>query len=232
MSNVIIAIPQMGTDLFRKYMKSKYEKSLNRAGATVKWIELENTKNAVKEALECDGLLLPGGADVNPKLYGEEPAEKCGKPNALRDTAEEAIFREFIKTEKPILAICRGFQLINVLNGGTLYQDIKEVQKCKHMDFFSRGKHSHSVSVEKNSRLYSFFKTEEIKVNSMHHQAIKTMGEGLVPVCVSSDGYTEAYEMGKHTFCIGVQWHPEHMAKKNPLQQKLFCEFVKACEVK
>ncbi len=229
MGNVIIAIPQMGTDLFRKYMKSKYEKSLNRAGATVKWIELENTDEAVKEALGCDGLLLPGGADVNPKIYGEEPTEKCGKPNALRDTAETAVYNEFIKTNKPILAICRGFQLINALNGGTLFQDIKQEQKCKHMDFFSRAKYIHSVSVEKDSLLYNIFKSDEINVNSMHHQAVKTVGKGFVPVCVSPDGYTEAIEKENHSFCVGVQWHPEHMAKKNPIQQELFCRFVKAC---
>ena len=82
--SIIIAIPQMGTDLFRKYMKSKYVKSIERAGAKVHWIELDDTKKAVKEALSCDGLLLPGGADIEPALYGREREEKCGKPNKLR----------------------------------------------------------------------------------------------------------------------------------------------------
>ncbi len=229
MGNVIIAIPQMGTDLFRRYMKSKYEKSLNRAGATVKWIELENTDEAVREALECDGLLLPGGADINPEIYGEKATEKCGKPNALRDTAETAIYNEFIKTNKPILAICRGFQLINVLNGGTLYQDIKGEQKCKHSDFLKRGQLIHSVSVKEGSILHKIFESREINVNSIHHQAVKETGEGLTPVCISSDGYVEAIEKENHPFCVGVQWHPEHLSKKFSSQQKLFCEFVKAC---
>ncbi len=225
----IIAIPQMGNDLFRKYMKSKYEKSLISAGATVKWIELEDTEKAVKEALSCDGLLLPGGADINPNLYGEAPTEKCGKPNALRDTGETVIFKAFIETKKPVLAICRGFQLINVLCGGTLYQDIKDEQKCKHMDFFSRGCHIHSVKIEKASILYGAFNSDEINVNSMHHQAVNTVGDGLIPTAVSLDGYVEAFEMAEHPFCVGVQWHPEHMAKKSALQQKLFNIFIGKC---
>ncbi len=230
MSKVVIAIPQMGNDLFRKYMKSKYEKSLNRAGATVKWIELENVDNAVKQALECDGLLLPGGADVNPKLYGEEPIEACGKSNELRDNAEVPMFKEFIKTGKPILAICRGFQLVNVICGGNLYQDIKDEQKCKHMDFFSRGKYIHTVKIEKETKLNDVFNSSEINVNSMHHQAVKNVGENLIPTAVSPDGYIEAVELKNYDFCIAVQWHPEHMAKNNKAQQKLFDVFVDKCK--
>ncbi len=230
MSQVVIAIPQMGNDLFRKYMKSKYEKSLNRSGAVVKWIELENVENAVKEALKCDGLLLPGGADVNPKMYGESPIEACGKPNDLRDNAEVPMFKEFLKTGKPILSICRGFQLVNVICGGNLYQDIKNDQKCKHMDFFSRGKYIHTVKIEKNTKLYEIFNSAEIKVNSMHHQAVKNVGENLIPTAVSSDGYVEAFELKDHKFCVAVQWHPEHMAKKNKSQQKLFDVFVNNCK--
>ncbi len=230
MTNTVIAIPQMGNDLFRKYMKSKYEKSLNRAGAVVKWIELENVDSAVKEALECDGLLLPGGADVNPKMYGEEPIEACGKPNELRDSAEVPMFKAFLETGKPILGICRGFQLINVICGGSLYQDIKAEQKCKHMDFFSRAKHIHSVKLEKDTIIYNAFNSTEIKVNSMHHQAVKSVGEKLIATAVSPDGYVEAFEMENHDFCLAVQWHPEHMAKKNKAQQGLFDIFVNKCK--
>ncbi len=229
MANIVIAIPQMGNDLFRKYMKSKYEKSLNRAGAVVKWIELEDVENAVKEALECDGLLLPGGADVNPKMYNEEPIEQCGKPNELRDNAEVPMFNEFLKTGKPILGICRGFQLINVICGGSLYQDIKAEQQCKHMDFFSRKKYIHTVKLEENSILYEVFNSTEIKVNSMHHQAVKTVGDRLTSTAISPDGYVEAFEMPNHNFCVAVQWHPEHMAKNNKAQQKLFDMFVNKC---
>lgn len=226
----VIAIPQMGNDLFRKYMKSKYQKSLERAGADVKWIEIDDIEKAVAEALSCDGLLLPGGADINPEMYGEKPTEKCGKPNATRDNAEPVIFREFLKTNKPILAICRGIQLINICNGGTLFQDIKDVQKCKHMDFLSRTGSIHSVSIDKNSVLYSILQTEKINVNSMHHQAINMVGDGFRTAAESEDGFVEAIELQHHPFCVGVQWHPEHMSKKSAEQRKIFSFFVSACK--
>lgn len=226
----VIAIPQMGNDLFRKYMKSKYSKSLERAGAAVKWIELDNIEKATAQALSCDGLLLPGGADINPKMYGEEKSEKCGTPNETRDNAEPVIFREFLKTNKPILAICRGIQLINVCNDGTLFQDIKDEQKCKHMDFFSRAGSIHTVSIDKNSMLYGILESDKINVNSMHHQAINKVGEGFIVSAQSEDGFTEAIELQNHPFCIGVQWHPEHMSKKSAEQRKIFSFFVSACK--
>lgn len=226
----VIAIPQMGNDLFRKYMKSKYQKSLERAGADVKWIELDDIEKAVSKTLSCDGLLLPGGADINPEMYGEKPTEKCGKPNETRDNAEPVIFREFLKTNKPILAICRGIQLINVCKGGTLFQDIKDEQKCKHMDFFSRAGSIHTVSIDKNSMLYGILESDKVNVNSMHHQAINKVGEGFIVSAQSEDGFTEAIELQNHPFCIGVQWHPEHMSKKSAEQRKIFSFFVSACK--
>ncbi len=228
---VTVAIPQMGTDLFRRYMKSKYVRSLERAGATVRWIELEDTEKAIKEALECDGLLLPGGADIEPALYGREREEKCGKPNTIRDKNEVLIFRAFKETKKPVLCICRGFQLLNILCGGTLYQDIADIRKCSHSDFLRRAKAVHKVSVSEGSVLYNIFGKNEVGVNSLHHQAIEAVGENLIASAVSEDGFVEATELMEHPFCLGVQWHPEHMSKKDPLQQRLFDEFVRKCSV-
>lgn len=226
----VVAIPQMGNDLFRKYMKSKYVQSLKRSGADVEWIELSDIEAAVKNASGCDALLLPGGADVNPALYGQSFDEKCGKPNVLRDTAEPEILKVFLEMKKPVLAICRGFQLLNVYFGGTLIQDIQEKQQCRHMDFFSRSGSIHSVNLEKNTQLYAIFESETEKVNSMHHQAVDKVGENLTVSAVSTDGYVEALELSDYPFCIGVQWHPEHMSKKNAQQQRLFDTFVKNCK--
>lgn len=228
--SVTVAIPEMGNDLFRKYMKSKYAKALERAGARVLWIPLDNLQKAVEEASVCDGLLLPGGADVNPTLYNEMPTKKCGEPNDIRDKAEPLMFEQFIKEKKPILAICRGFQLVNVLQNGNLYQDIKDIQKSKHMDFFSRAKYIHSVKINENTKLFDIYKSAEIKVNSMHHQAIKTVGENLIVSAVSDDGFVEAFELADHPFCVCVQWHPEHMSKNSPEQQALFNIFTEKCK--
>ncbi|MBE6775116.1 MAG: gamma-glutamyl-gamma-aminobutyrate hydrolase family protein [Ruminococcaceae bacterium] len=226
----VIAIPQMGTDLFRKYMKGKYVKSLERGGADVKWLEHDDIEKAIAEAMECDGLLLPGGADIEPALYGRERQEKCGKPNELRDRAEFSLYLAFVKTGKPILCICRGFQLLNVINGGTLYQDISEIKKCNHSDFLKRAKAIHSVAVTEDTKLHAIFGRKEFGVNSLHHQAVETVGEGLTVGAESEDGFIEALELTGHPFCLGVQWHPEHMSKKDALQQQLFNEFVKACK--
>ncbi len=227
--SVVIAMPQMGTDLFRKYMKSKYVKSFERAGATVKWIELDDTEKAVKETLSCDGLLLPGGADIQPSLYGREREEKCGKPNELRDKYEFLIYNAFVKTNKPILCICRGFQLLNVINGGTLYQDIAEIKKCNHSSFLKRAKAIHKVNITNGTKLAEILKQAQIGVNSMHHQAVENVGHNLTVSAVSEDGFVEALELKDHPFCIGVQWHPEHMSKTDSLQQSIFNEFVNAC---
>ena len=183
----VVAIPQMGNDLFRKYMKSKYTKSLERAGAEVKWIELDDKDKAVQTALRCDALLLPGGADVAPQLYGQTPLPECGKPNVVRDSAE---------------------------------------QQYKHMDFMSRARSIHPVDIEKNSVLFTALGTEKTDVNSMHHQVIDKVGDNLHVTAVSPDGYVEALELDGCSFCVGVQWHPEHMSKKNRRQQKLFDLFV------
>lgn len=227
-SHPIIAMPQMGHDLFRKYMKSKYVSSLRRAGASVRWIDLDDPKKAAEEAAVCDGLLLPGGADIDPHLYGQEPTEKCGKPNALRDTAEPLILRRMLETGKPILGICRGMQLMNVCLGGTLIQDISDTQCCNHAHFMSRAKGTHHVTLSPGSQLYGIL-GEKSLVNSLHHQVVDELGKGLTATAVCEDGYTEGIEYGDSPFCLAVQWHPEHMSHRHPTQQALFNAFVQAC---
>lgn len=226
----VIGIPQMGNDLFRKYMKSKYVAALEAAGARARWIELEDPEKAVAELLECDGLLLPGGADVDPALYGQTPTEKCGKPNTLRDTAEMKMLEAFVPTGKPVLCICRGMQLLNVYFGGTLHQDISATQVCKHSDFFSKNKGNHPVKVLPRTKLSQIFKEETVTVNSLHHQAVDALGPGLTVSAVSGDGFIEGVEVFLHPFCVGVQWHPEHMCRSVAAQQGIFDAFVKACK--
>ncbi len=229
MESVVIAIPQMGNSLFRKYMKSKYVQSLARAGAQTKWIDLSDPKTAAREAAKCDGLLLPGGADIEPTVYGQARTEKCGKANSVRDAAEPVILEAFLETGKPIFGICRGIQLLNVYFGGTLHQDIKETQKYKHSDFLARARSTHPVQIESDSKLYAILGESEISVNSIHHQAVAQVGEGLRVTAVSADGFTEGLELSAHRFCIAVQWHPEHMSQKSAQQRLLFDAFATAC---
>ena len=226
----VIAIPQMGSGLFRKYMKSKYVERLRRAGAEVRWIELHDEDEMIRQLLECDGLLLPGGADIDPKLYGQAASDRCGKPNALRDAGEMKMLEAFMPTKKPILCICRGVQLLNVFFGGTLYQDIKKLQLRKHSDFRTRKTGTHKVKLLPRTKLSKIFNEELLCVNSLHHQTADQVGPGLTVSAVSEDGFIEGLEVFLHPFCVGVQWHPEHMSKENPRQQKLFDVFVSACK--
>ena len=227
---IVIGMPQPGKDLFRQYMKSKYVQSIRRAGGEVRWIELDDLDRAVKEMLECDGMLLPGGGDVEPSYYGQERTEKCGEPNELRDKGELRLLEAFLPTNKPIFGICRGVQVMNVYFGGTLYQDITTTQVQKHRDFKSRRKGCHKVRMMPRSKLGKLMGSEWALVNSMHHQAVDTLGPGLNVAAVSEDGFIEAVELLLHPFCIGVQWHPEHLSKYNKTQQDLFDAFVAACK--
>lgn len=229
MESVVIAMPEMGNSLFRKYMKSKYVQSLARAGAETKWIDLSDPKGAAREAAQCDGLLLPGGADIEPALYGQSRTEQCGKPKPIRDAAEPMILEAFLQTGKPIFGICRGVQLLNVYFGGTLHQDIKRTQAYKHSDFLSRARSTHPVQIEQDSKLYAILGENEISVNSIHHQAVDQIGSGLHVSAVSADGFTEGLELPTHRFCLAVQWHPEHMSRKSAQQRLLFDAFVAAC---
>ena len=221
----VIAMPKMGNDPFRIYMKSKYIFSLLRSGARVRWIPLDNVEKAIPALLECDGLLMPGGVDIEPDRYGQVRSEKCGKSDLQRDEAEWKILQAFLPTQKPVLCICRGVQMLNVFHGGTLHQDIPG-----HSDFKSRGTGCHTVTLSPESRLHQILQTEVIKVNSLHHQVADQIGKGLSVAAVSTDGITEALELDGHPFCIGVQWHPEHLSRRFSAHQSIFNAFVAACK--
>ena len=228
----VIGMPQPGRDLFRQYMKSKYVQSIRRAGGLVRWIELDDLDRAVEELLECDGMLLPGGGDVEPGYYGQERTEQCGEPNELRDKGELRLLEAFLPTNKPVLGICRGAQVMNVYFGGTLHQDIKGTQVQKHQDFPFRKKGCHKVRLMAQSKLGNLMDSQWLTVNSMHHQAVDQPAPGLTVSAVSEDGFIEAVELPEHPFCLGVQWHPEHMSKYDNKQQAIFDAFLEACEKK
>lgn len=221
----VIAMPRMGNDPFRIYMKSKYVQSLRRTGAMVRWIPLENVQELIPELLQCDGLLMPGGVDIEPARYGQVRSDKCGKSDLLRDEAEWQILDAFLQTGKPVLCICRGVQFLNVFQGGTLHQDIPN-----HSDFRTRAKGCHRVTVTADSMLGEIVQVSELTVNSLHHQAVDELGNGLRVSAVSEDGIVEAVEMVSHPFCVGVQWHPEHLSRHFAAHQRIFDAFVHKCK--
>ncbi|MEA4932078.1 MAG: gamma-glutamyl-gamma-aminobutyrate hydrolase family protein [Lawsonibacter sp.] len=153
----------------------------------------------------CDALLLTGGSDLSPNLYGEDILNDTIKINALRDSFEIKLATSFLRKRKPILAICRGFQLINVLLGGNLYQDLVAQQGIHHFD----PQLLHPIRACGGSVLEQLFGTE-FNVNSTHHQAVKNLGRGLKATAFSPEGLVEAYEH-ESGIILGTQFHPERL---------------------
>lgn len=224
--SVTIAMPRMSTDPELTAAQAKYPESLARAGADVRWVQLSDPERAVQEALTCDGLLLPGGGDMDPQFYGQERIPACGEPNLLRDAAEPPLLRAFLAADKPVLGICRGIQVMNVVLGGTLYQDIKPFAHVPHNDHWAK---IHTVTVRRSTKLEQILGQDTVLVNSQHHQAVDWIAPGLTLAALSEDGIVEAIEKPDAKFCLGVQWHPEWLSAADPAMQGLFDAFVAAC---
>ena len=196
-------------------------------GERVQWY-LDRVRLAGAEAIELagpearidglDGLILTSGLDVEPERYREERHPKVKHTDGNRDEFELAVVRAALAADLPVLAICRGHQLLNVAFGGKLLQHIES--NAHRADFKAEGMPSswHSVRLEAGSRLSELFGADEIEVNSRHHQAVTpdTLAQGLQPVASSPDGLIEAVESRSHRWVIGVQWHPELPEPEHP----------------
>ena len=223
---VVIAMPRMSTDPEPTVAQSKYMESLARAGAGMRWVELNDPEQAVQDALTCDGLLLPGGGDMDPKFYGQARIPACGEPNLLRDAAEPLLLRAFLAADKPVLGICRGIQVMNAVLGGDLYQDIKPFEHLPHNDHWAK---VHTVTVRRGTLLSRILGQDTVLVNSQHHQAVDRVAPGFTLAALSEDGIVEAIEKPDARFCLGVQWHPEWLSDADPAMQGLFDAFVNSC---
>ena len=223
---VVIAMPRMSTDPEPTVAQSKYMESLARAGAGMRWVELSDPEQAVQDALTCDGLLLPGGGDMDPKFYGQARIPACGEPNLLRDAAEPLLLRAFLAADKPVLGICRGIQVMNAVLGGDLYQDIKPFEHLPHNGHWAK---VHTVIVRRGTLLSRILGQDTVLVNSQHHQAVDRVAPGFTLAALSEDGIVEAIEKPDARFCLGVQWHPEWLSDADPAMQSLFDAFVNAC---
>ena len=179
--------------------QSKYMESLARAGAGMRWVELNDPEQAVQDALTCDGLLLPGGGDMDPKFYGQERIPACGEPNLLRDAAEPLLLRAFLAADKPVLGICRGIQVMNAVLGGDLYQDIKPFEHLPHNGHWAK---VHTVTVRRGTLLSRILGQDTVLVNSQHHQAVDRVAPGFTLAALSEDGIVEAIEKPDAGFCL------------------------------
>lgn len=177
----------------------------------------------------CDGFLFCGGDDVTPFLFGEELLTDRGQTDLNTDRSHLSLMRHIIDSKLPLLAVCRGMQILNIASGGTIYQDIslRPSPSINHVQLSqSRADVSHKVTLSSNSLLYNIC-GESLYTNTFHHQCIKTVGEDLRITGITADGMIEAVESVTHPFRLGVQWHPECMYCTSAAMQKLFHELIK-----
>jgi putative glutamine amidotransferase len=179
-----------------------------------------------------DGLLLAGGGDMDPALFGEPRHRATHGVSEERDRAELALVRWALAEGKPMLAICRGIQVMNVAAGGTLVQDIptqiSEEVVHRYSDDTPRDFVAHTVRVDAGTRLASILGATEVETNSWHHQSCKAPGQGIVYTAWARDGVVEGLEVPGHRFAVAVQWHPEEMFHNRADMLALFRALVKA----
>ncbi len=201
------------------FLKRSYYEAVERSGGIP--ILLPNTtkgKTILSLLNLLDGLLISGGNDVDPIFYGEKRKAKNLSITPERDKFELSLVRKARNHGIPLMAICRGMQLLNVAFGGSLYQDFS-TEKSFHdhtLEGSTAYKKKHAIIIRKGSKLFDIIRRRKIKVNTSHHQMVKKIGKGLVATAWSeADGVIEAIETKEDGFLLGVQWHPELMGDKN-----------------
>ena len=202
----------------------EYISSVIAAGGIPIILPVTTDKEVLDKHLELiDGLIISGGYDIDPLRYNEEPHKLLQATCSERDEFEFYLAKKAIEKSIPLLGICRGHQIINVVNGGSLYQDIslKEGTYINHVQSNHGTEVSHTIDIDKTSMLYSIL-GETALVNSLHHLAIKDLAPGFKAVATSKDGVIEAIEKIDGSFVMGVQWHPEALSSKNDSMLNIF----------
>jgi len=222
-------------DTSRVRLTAAYVTALERAGLVPLIVPPLSSSEAASSVLDSvSGLVLTGGEDVDPARYGEQRHEKVRSVNVARDATEAALVEEARARGLPVLAICRGIQILNVALGGTLVQDIPS--QCHtdidHDEEGARNSRTHEVSIEPGSLIAGAVGTEHLSVNSFHHQSVKRVADGMKVTARSPDGVIEGIESTDEKWWVmGVQWHPEEMTDSaEPWDRGLFKAFAKQLE--
>jgi putative glutamine amidotransferase len=216
-------------------MTPAYVNAVSAAGGVPLLIPLGLDEAALGALLGLvDGLLLTGGGDIGGEQYHSLHTKYLHGVDADRDRTELFLARETLVQNKPLLAICRGHQLLNVALGGTLFEDVWHLMPgaIKHdfYDVYPRNHLAHPVEIAPESALAALLGGREFRVNSLHHQGIRDLAPGLAAVAHAPDGLIEGVEMPNHPFAVGVQWHPENLIQDVPAMLSLFRGLVTAAE--
>jgi putative glutamine amidotransferase len=222
---------ELETDRF--YLSRYYSEAVEAAGGIPVHISLIPDAEYISGVLDnLDGILLPGSdSDVDPLRYNREPHPKLGAVHPLKDMTDTLVLEEIERRSTPLLAICFGMQILNVMRGGTLIQDIESQmpEAIKHQQGAPRDRQSHRVRLLEGSLLAQLSKSASALVNSHHHQAIATVGRDLIATAWTADGLVEALEDPRpERFALAVQWHPEIAWERDGFSKELFTSFVRA----
>lgn len=213
----------------KQFVTDAYIQAVKSTGGLPIILPLVKSKTVIQDYVSlCDGFLFCGGGDITPLLFGQEPDYGIGATDITLDLFQIRLMKEILKAEKPVLAICRGMQIMNVACGGSIYQDLNDVnfETINHMQTsLSRKDISHKVFFKQKTRLHRMF-GDFAFTNSFHHQSIDRLGTGLIISGTTGDDVIEAIEIPSHTFAVGVQWHPESMISSAPNMKQFFHALV------
>ena len=228
----LIAVTPMHDSKEERYvLKAAYMQMLEGLGAVPMIMPLTTDEAVLERFLDlCDGLVLSGGADIDPVRYGQIDEGLCGGISPLRDEVEITLCRRAVERDMPVLGICRGHQILNVALGGTMYQDLKVQQGTifEHMVPNPVGGMVHEVAIVPGSPLAALQGAQTMMVNSRHHQAVRDVALGLVVQATSPDGVIESVYLPGKRFVWGVQWHPESIWDISEENRKIAEEFLRA----
>lgn len=213
----------------RAYVNDDYVRAVAMAGGIPYIIPIVSDESiAIEQMSNVDALILSGGYDVNPLIYGEEPRQKLGAILPERDKFDIWLLEEACKMNKPVLGICRGIQIMNAAFGGSINQDLSYDENCyiKHFQETSPSAGAHAVEIAEESILHSILGSK-ITVNSFHHQSLKKVAGGFKVAAKAKDGTIEAIEKVGDNFVMGIQWHPEMMSSIYPEMINIFKEVIK-----
>jgi putative glutamine amidotransferase len=233
-----MSLPKIGITCGEDFKEGKvfltnyYLRCIQRAKG-IPWLIPSIEKNIGEYLANLDGIVLSGGVDVDPLYFNQEPLVGMGEITPGRDNFEIKLVKAAVTLNIPILAICRGVQVLNIALGGKIYQDINSQlpNVNKHMQDAPKWYPTHSIKVKQDTILAKILKKEVDRVNSFHHQAVSNLADGIVAAAFSPDGIVEAITMPNKKFVLGVQWHPECMAERYVEQQNIFNELVKTCNL-
>lgn len=211
-----------------------YVKALAAAGAAPLLVPLELPEEHLRVLFRrLDGVLFTGGGDIHPRRFNTPIDDLVNSVDEDRDRTELLLLQQAVEQPRPFLGICRGFQLVNVGLGGSLYTDIlAQHPGAEKHDYYPdppRDLLAHDVQVLPGSRLHAILGSEQVPVNSLHHQGVRTLAPGLQATATAPDGIIEGIELPDHPFGLAVQWHPEWLQAYAPMQE-LFRVFVQACQ--